>query len=127
MPDGTTAVESFLDALDHPYKEGVLRLRATLLASVPGLTEHVKWNAPSFVHDGVDRITFRLRPGDVLQLVFHRGPAVRSDVDSFAFADPTGLLAWQTPDRAVATFAGVDDVEAKLESVAALARRWVLA
>ena len=126
MTDAPTAVESFLDALEHRQADGVVRLRAALLASVPGLSEHIKWNAPSFVYDSVDRITFRLRPGDVLQLVFHRGPSVRKDVHTFAFDDPTGLLAWQTPDRGVVTFADLADVESKLEDVADLARRWVL-
>ena len=127
MTDGSSTVDAFLAALEHPHKAGVLRLRAVLLASVPGLSEHIKWNAPSFVHDGVDRITFRLRPGDVLQLVFHRGPSVRGDVGTFTFDDTTGLLAWQTPDRGVITFAGAADVEARLDDVADLARRWVLA
>ena len=127
MADAPTAVDAYLVALEHPHKEGVHRLRATLLASIPGLTEHIKWNAPSFVYDGVDRITFRLKPGDRLQLIFHRGPAVRTDVDSFSFADHTGLMVWQTPDRAVVTFADRADVEQKLQDVAELARRWVLA
>ncbi len=127
MTESQQKVDSFLDALKHPHDRGVRLLRATLLARVPGLTEHVKWNAPSFIHEGVDRITFRLRPGDLLQLIFHRGPSVRSDVDSFAFADPTGLMEWQTPDRAVVAFADSADVEAKLEAVVGIARRWVLA
>ncbi|HSN43086.1 MAG TPA: hypothetical protein VLR88_03410 [Propionibacteriaceae bacterium] len=42
MKDGSTAVEAYLNALEHPMEAGVRHLRATLLASVPGLTEHVK-------------------------------------------------------------------------------------
>ena len=127
MTDAPSAVDSFLDALEHPHSDGVRRLRATLLASVPGLTEHIKWNAPSFVYDGVDRITFRLRPGDKLQLIFHRGSAVRTDVGTFEFEDPSGLLAWQTHDRGVVTLADGNDAEEKLSVVVELARRWVLA
>jgi len=127
VTDGSIQVATYLDALEHPHEAAVRRLRGALLASVPGLTEHVKWNAPSFVHDGRDRITFRLRPGDRLQLVFHRGAAVRTDVDTFTFADPTGLMAWQAPDRAVVTFADLAAVEEHLADVLALARRWVLA
>lgn len=127
MSDGPAAVDSLIDALDHSQKDGVRRLRTTLLGSVPGLSEHVKWNAPSFVYEGVDRVTFRLRPGNVLQLVFHRGSSVRADVETFAFEDPAGLLAWQAPDRGVITFTDLADVEAKLHDVGDLARRWVLA
>jgi hypothetical protein len=39
-------------------------LRAAILASNDQLSEQVQWNAPSFCHDGVDRITFR-DPDDV--------------------------------------------------------------
>ena len=127
MADGSAAVDAFLDVLEHPRTAAVRRLRAILIEGVPGLTEHVKWNAPSFVCNGVDRLTFRLRPGDVLQLVFHRGPSVRDDVEVFSFEDPSGLLAWQTPDRAVVTFGDLVDVEDKAKDVVALARRWVLA
>ncbi|HEY3337581.1 MAG TPA: DUF1801 domain-containing protein [Propionicimonas sp.] len=127
MSDASPAVDAFLAAFDHPHREGVLRLRAALLAAVPGLSEHIKWNAPSFVFDGMDRITFRLRPGDILQLVFHRGASVRGDVGTFTFDDTAGLLTWQTPDRGVITFAGLAEVEARLDDVADLARRWVLA
>ncbi len=127
MTQAPTAVDSFLAAIEHPRREGGVGLRAALLASVPRLGEHIKWNAPSFVFDGVDRITFRLRPGDILQLVFHRGASVRGDVATFTFEDATGLLAWQTPDRGVITFAGIADVEARLDEVAELSRRRVLA
>ena len=127
MGDGSAAVDAFLDVLDHPRLAAVLRLRAILIEGVPGLTEHVKWNAPSFVCEGVDRLTLRLRPGDVLQLIFHRGPSARDDVNAFWFEDPSGLLAWQTPDRAVLTFGDLADVEGKAGDVVALARRWVLA
>jgi len=126
MTDGPTTVAAYLDALEHPHGAAVRRLRAALLAAVPGLTEHVKWNAPSFVHQGHDRITFRLKPADRLQLVFHRGTAVRADVDTFTFDDPTGLMVWAAPDRAVVTFADLAAVEEHLADVIALARRWVL-
>ncbi|WP_373872464.1 DUF1801 domain-containing protein [Planobispora siamensis] len=71
------------------------------MASNPEITERVKWNAPSFCHDGVDRVTFLLRSADRLQLVFHRGAKVRDDSAESSFEDPTGLMKWQAPDRAV--------------------------
>ena len=127
MTDGRAAVEAYLDALEHPLEVGVRHLRGTLLASVPGLTEHVKWNAPSFVHGGQDRITFRLKPGNGIQLIFHRGVAVRPDVDTFSFDDPTGLLVWLAPDRAVVSFADLAAIDERLDDLVALAGRWVLA
>jgi Domain of unknown function (DU1801) len=86
--------------LEHPLKEGVQRLRTAILASNDTITEHIKWNAPSFRHAGQDRVTFRLQPGDKLQLIFHRGAKVRTDTAAFAFNDPTGLMTWLAPDLA---------------------------
>ena len=120
-------VDRFLAELDHPLKAGVERLRAAILASNGAITEHVKWNAPSFRFDGVDRVTFRLRPGDRLQLVLHRGAKVRDDAADFRFDDDSGLLDWVATDRAVITFRDLDDVAARQAAVVDVVNRWVAA
>jgi hypothetical protein len=120
-------VEDYLRELRHPMKEGVEQLRAAILASNAGITEHIKWNAPSFCLDGVDRATFRLQPGDRLQLVLHRGAKVRDDSEGFRFDDPTGSVEWVTSDRGVVTFRDLDDVEARRDAVVDLVNRWVAA
>ena len=125
MGTTSTDVEHYLDDLQHPLKDGVLRLRAAILACDPDLTEHVKWNAPSFCRDGQDRVTFRLQPRGKLQLVFHRGAKVRTDTAEFTFHDSTGLLTWLAPDRAVIVFADLRAVDVHQAQVVALVRRWV--
>jgi hypothetical protein len=120
-------VDRYLAELEHPLKAGVEQLRAAILASDDEITEHVKWNAPSFCHGGVDRVTLRLQPGDRLQLVLHRGAKVRDDAADFRFDDDSGLLDWVAPDRAVITFRDLDDVAARRSTVADLVRRWVAA
>lgn len=127
MPTGTAEVETFLLTLDHPMKTSVERLRHVFLGAVPGLSEHIKWNAPSFVHDGTDRVTFRLHPKGALQLILHRGAKVRTDAADFVFADNTGLVTWPTPDRGVIT---LDDLDAAVEhesDLLDLVQRWVVA
>ena len=118
-------VDAYLRELQHPLKAGVERLRAAILASNGQITEHVKWNAPSFWHGGVDRATFRLQPGDRLQLVLHRGAKPRDDTDGFRFDDPTGTVEWVTADRGVVTFRDLTDVEARSDAVVDLVNRWV--
>jgi hypothetical protein len=127
MARGTTAqtVDGYLAALTHRHRDAVLRLRAVVREALPGATEQVKWKAPSYAVDGVDRVTFRLHPGDRVQLVLHRGTAVRAD--EFSFTDPTGLVVWATPDRGVVTFTDLADVEGAAAQVATLVAAWVAA
>jgi hypothetical protein len=95
------------------------------LASNDTITEHIKWNAPSFRHAGQDRVTFRLQPGDKLQLIFHRGVKVRADTAEFVFEDPTGLMTWLAPDRAVIDFPDLQAVTMHQAEVVSLVNRWV--
>ncbi len=118
-------VDAWLAAHAHARKAEVLVLRDALRAAIPSLTERVKWNAPSFCAAGDDRITFRLHPGDRVELVFHRGAKKHSD--AFRFDDPTGLVSWAATDRGVVAFRDATDVAAKVPAVQALARAWIAA
>lgn len=115
-PNRSEEVDRFLAKLDHPRVAEIEAIRATILGCDPGITERIKWNAPSFCHSGEDRVTFRL--------VFHRGARKRS-TDGFGFDDPTGWLSWAALDRATLTFAGMDDVETRRDALADLTRAWV--
>jgi hypothetical protein len=125
--DPGTDVQAFLQGLQHGRKDEVEAVREIILSAHPGITEQIKWNAPSFCIDGDDRITFRLQPGDRVQLVFHRGAQKRDDAATFSFEDDSGLLEWVTRDRALVTFRDLDDVAAKRAAVKDLVRRWMIA
>lgn len=122
----TADVDSYLDGLDHPDKAGICALRDAVMASVDGVSERVKWNAPSFVVAGEDRVTMRLAPGDAFQLVLHRGSRVREDSSTFRFEDTTGLVRWAAPDRGVVDLAGPGVLEQRLGDVVDLIGRWVV-
>lgn len=126
MPNRTREVDRFMRELDHPLKEGVERLRSAILDSNDEITEHVKWNAPSFRYAGEDRVTFRLYPEDRVQLVFHRGARVRSDSKDFVFRDGSGLLEWVADDRAVVALRDANDAEAKRPALVEVVNRWVV-
>jgi hypothetical protein len=85
-------------------------VREIILSAHPGITERIKWNAPSFCIDGDDRITFRLQPGDRVQLVFHRGARKRDDATNVLLR---GRLR--------------PDVKAKRAAFKDLVRRWMIA
>lgn len=117
-------VDSYLESLEHRHKPAIERLRGVILDAVPGLSERIKWNAPSFGKGEDDRITMRLHPGDRLQLILHRGAKAGAD-DLFRFEDPDKLIAWAAPDRGVVTFADEADLEAKAGPLSEILRRWV--
>jgi hypothetical protein len=126
-PQDTHDVDTLIAHLQHPMKIGVQQLRAAIIESNPQITEHVKWKSPSFCFAGEDRVTFRLHPKGLLQLIFHRGAKVRADSAEFAFEDDTGLLEWATTDRAVATLKDQADVDRHQTELVTLINRWVLA
>jgi len=127
MANRNPLVDEYLAELVHPDREGIAYLREKILASDERITESIKWNAPNFRFDGEDRVTFRLKPGDRFQLIFHRGVKAAEDGESFAFDDETGLIEWATPDRGALTIQDTADAEARQSEIVALINRWMVA
>jgi hypothetical protein len=119
------SVTAFLETLHHTRKPEINRVRNIILGAHPDLIEKIKWNAPSFGLEEDDRITFRLQPGNRVDLIFHRGVARK--IDEFSFADETGLLKFVAADRAVLEFSDATDIEAKTEQLRWLVRSWIAA
>lgn len=120
------AVEAYLENLDPVARMQIDALRKIVRASHDSLVEHIKWNAPSFMLDGEDRITLGLDRKGGVRLVLHRGAKARA-ADDFAFTDPAGLAAWPSPDRGVIQFRDVIEIEANADDLAALCARWLAA
>jgi hypothetical protein len=119
----TPPVEAWLAARTPEIRGVVERLRAVVLNAADGVTEHIKWNGPSFCIDGDDRITVGLAPGGGVRAILHRGVKVK-DATGFAFADDSSLIRWAAPDRGVVTFADEAAVAAGAEVFADICRRW---
>lgn len=126
MAKAQVTVQSFLDNLDHPLKDGIVALRTAILGAHSDLTEQIKWNAPSFCLGGDDRITFRIppkgKPG--VQLIFHRG-AKSKDSSNFKFTDPSNLVEWAASDRGVVTFTNTTDIKKHKTQFVALVKAWL--
>lgn len=126
MPRQTDSVDQFMAGLAHPLKAEIEAVRSIVLGADPAITEHIKWNAPSFCYGGDDRVTLRLNPPSKLQLIVHRGAKVK-DATGFRFEDATGLVKWVAPDRGVVALGAMADIQANREALADLVRRWVIA
>lgn len=121
---GASSIEAFRAGLAPAQRETVDRLRALAAASAPGLEERIKWNAPSFALDDVDRITLGLERDDAIRVVLHRGAKTKT-VDGFAFDAQSALVRWAAPDRGVMRFASPGEVESHETEIGDLFRRWM--
>ncbi|MBS2967882.1 DUF1801 domain-containing protein [Metabacillus sp. KIGAM252] len=124
--NGSEQAAEFMISLEHPLKKEIEEVRSIILAACGRLTEHIKWNAPSFCINGEDRITFNLRGKDSFRLIFHRGAKVREGTGKEPlFPDETGLLEWAAPDRAIAVFTDMEDVMNKRGHLEEIVKTWI--
>lgn len=97
-----------------------------ILSACEQLTEHIKWNAPSFCIDDQDRITFNLHGKGGFRLIFHCGSKRKDRTGQGPlFADDSQLLEWVSDDRAVVTFTSNEDVKAKESKLKQVVIRWI--
>ena len=116
------SVEDWLAAQNADVRAAVDLLRVLVAGSAEGVTEHIKWNGPSFCIDGDDRITVGLAPRGGVRAILHRGVRVK-DATGFVFPDDSGLIQWAAPDRGVVAFADEAAVAAHAEAFADICRR----
>lgn len=121
-----TTVE-FLNDLEPSKREQVDILRKLILSSEPRLEEHIKWNAPSYVFDGEDRITFNLmNKQGVVKLVLHMG-ATRKENKNGApiLQNDSGLIEWNSDIRGTITFTTIEDISANLDTLKKIVKDWL--
>jgi Domain of unknown function (DU1801) len=118
------SVEDYLAAQEPSVRKAIDALRAIVLSAHPGLIEEIKWNAPSFAHDGQDRVTLGLDPKGGYRIVLHRG-AKPLDTAGFHFVDDAKLAKWPAPDRGVITLKDLAEIEARREAISGLIARWI--
>lgn len=118
------AVEAWLDSLSPVDRDPIERVRRIVISASPGLTETIKWNAPSFADGDQDRVTLGLERKGGVRVVLHRGPAVK-DAAAFVFDDPDGIARWPSPDRGVVTLKTPNDVETRGPALGRLVERWI--
>ncbi|TDF93178.1 DUF1801 domain-containing protein [Paenibacillus piri] len=123
---GHQQVIEFLNNVEHPLKKEIEEVRKIILSANEHITEHIKWNAPSFCYDNEDRVTFNLQGKGYFRLVFHCGAKIKDHAGKGTlFEDSTGLLDWVAADRAIIKLTDMSDVEAKKEKLAAVVAKWI--
>lgn len=119
-------VSKFLDGVAHPLRQEIESLRELILTS-GSLTENIKWNGPNYCSNDQDRITMKINPPHLIQLIFHRGAKVQvQPADKLVSAVP-GFLEWRGNDRAIATFKNADEINASRLVLIKLVKDWIAA
>lgn len=119
-------IDAFLATTEHPHKAEIVALRDIILGADAGISEGIKWNAPSYrtAADWFATTSLRARKG--VQIVMHFGAKKRANFAPRAqIDDPEGLVEWLADDRGVVTFHDMDAVQTKKSAFAALIREWI--
>ncbi|MBK9049712.1 MAG: DUF1801 domain-containing protein [Chloroflexi bacterium] len=111
----TEKVNDFMQQLDHPFKAEVQVVRDIIKNVHPGITEEIKWKAPSFSYKGY-MVTFNLWARQHVHLVFHNGAILSHE---------SGLLEGDYVDRRMAYFSSLEDVYLKQPALEKAIREWV--
>jgi hypothetical protein len=120
-------LEEFFNNLNNNKRLQVDTLRDLILKTEPQLEEHIKWNAPSYVLDGEDRITFNLmNKQEVVKLVLHMG-ATRKENKKGApiMQDDSGLIKWSSDIRGMITFTTAEDINSNLILLKKIIKDWL--
>ena len=111
----TEEVDAFMEKLDHPFKAEVEEVRKIIKKVNKGITEEIKWKAPSFGSKGY-MVTFNLWEKKRVHLVFHNGAIL---------TDKGGLLEGDYPDRRMMYFSDMKDVKAKKSALESFVKEWI--
>lgn len=108
-------VADFIASLGEERAQQVDALRIIITSLDLELTEHIKWNAPSYVYDGEDRITFNLNNKEnVVKLVLHMGATRKEDKKvEPVLNDDSGIVQWASDIRGMIAFENLADINAK--------------
>ena len=119
-------VEEFLAAQPPGRRAEIEVLRQTVLSADSELSEHVKWNSPSYVLNGTDRVTVNVHARGV-RLILHWGTRIAEDKTAAPTfdGDPFGLLTWHSNIRASIGVTDLADLRAKQDQIRDVVRRWL--
>lgn len=120
-------VTEFLKDQDEDKRVLVNSLRKIILDSEPLLTENIKWNAPNYVFNGEDRITFNLMNKEgTVKIILHMGANKKEDKKSKPILeDNSSLIEWNSNIRGTLTFTSVRSINAQQEKLATIVKRWL--
>lgn len=126
MKTETIAVDEFMSSTQHILKRELIELRKLIKEADSSLSEQIKWNAPSFCCNGIDKITFNLSKKDCLLIIFHRGAKAKPlKLTKPLISVHADLLEWPAFDRGVMKFQSMSEVHAHRSALKTIVRSWI--
>jgi len=120
-------VEEFITDLSDERQQQVQALRALIKTTHPELTEHIKWNAPSYVLDSEDRITFNMHYPDRTMILIHMGATRKENKKADPIMkDETGLVEWNSDIRGTVSFSSLDEIANSQADLTKILNAWLL-
>jgi len=120
-------VEEFINDLSDDKRLQVNLLRNLILNTEPHLEEHIKWNAPSYVLNGEDRITFNLmNKQGVVKLILHMGATHKENKKGTPIMqDESRLMEWSSDIRGMITFVSIEDINSNMTALKKVIKDWL--
>ena len=120
------AVDEFLANLTEDRRQQVNALRQIISSVNKDLSEHIKWNSPSYIYNGEDRLTFNMHYPDKTILLLHMGATRKEDRRSKPIMnDESGLIIWNSNIRGTLSFSTLDEIENHTPHIEKIIAQWL--
>lgn len=120
-------IDEFLSDQPAEMLEQVEKIRQIIKDSEPGLAENIKWNAPNYNFDGIDRMTLNLMNKDhKLKLILHMGSSKKENKNAEpVLKEGSGIIDWSSDIRGYITFNDFADIQLKQGAIEQIIKNWL--
>lgn len=120
-------IDEFMGSLDGDKRMQITVLRQVIVSVDPAIREHIKWNAPSYVLDGEDRVTFNVMNKEgVVKLVLHMGATRKENkTDSPVLVEENEIIEWNSDIRGTISFKSMEDVTSNKAALSLILKKWL--
>lgn len=121
------SVSEFLAELPANKREQVSALRIIILKAEPRLKENIKWNAPNYVFNNQDRLTFNvMNKEQKVRIILHMGAKIKENKQKPPIIqEDFGIVKWQSNIRGFISFDDLDDVMNKSVLMTKVIANWL--
>lgn len=120
-------VTEYINSTDVQFKQTIELLRGIFLNADPEISEHIKWNSPSFYYNGeMKEFDAKEYKRDLAVINLHRGKILIVFPTGNKIDKETGLKGKDYPDgRKIVEILDLEDAQNKTESLTKGIKDWI--